>query len=278
MGLTRLSNIPDSKTLEKVYQGEVFQVSGFLQKLGYFDQIKKIIYSSVSKVAGVEAAARLREVGLEKMHLCLTPQQIFDANVDSAERLKKVSAKLAYVFGRHLMEFKEHFFIDDLPIIRFYVPHDVYSISKEIFNQRLGFLKIQGPHQDNWFGHSTGGINLWMAISDVDKGNGLLIYQDRWSENIEHDGSLRMPKSTRLGRPTNFQLSPGDLLCFHGEHLHSSEINITNRTRVVLTTRLCREKPNFKETSNVSPWLQSRDLPFKFRWVTQLKLMGGWLE
>jgi ectoine hydroxylase-related dioxygenase (phytanoyl-CoA dioxygenase family) len=151
------------------------------------------------------------------------------------------------------------------------VPHDVYSGAKEVFNQRLGFLKIQGPHQDNWFGHSTGGINLWMAVSPVDRGNGLLIYQDRWSEEVPHDGNLKMPTRAPVGRPTNFQLSPGDLLFFHGEHLHSSEINITGNTRVVLTTRLCREKPNFKETSNISPWLQSHELPFLFRMVSEFK-------
>ena len=60
------------------------------------------------------------------------------------------------------------------------------------------------------------------------------------------------------GKPQTFDLNPGDMLLFNGEHVHASELNVTQDTRVVLTTRFCLKKPTFTEGGN-SIWINSRN-------------------
>lgn len=52
-----------------------------------------------------------------------------------------------------------------------------------------------------------------------------------------------------FGSITNFELKSGDALIFHGEHLHSSEINSTDETRCVVSLRMTLEKPQFLDQS-----------------------------
>ena len=57
----------------------------------------------------------------------------------------------------------------------------------------------------------------------------------------------------------NFELDPGDVLLFRGEHLHSSELNITGETRYVLTARFTTSHPRFPEPEGRwRPWYDSR--------------------
>ena len=48
---------------------------------------------------------------------------------------------------------------------------------------------------------------------------------------------------TSPGRAVTFDMEPGDVLLFHGDQLHGSEINSTNSTRHVISFRICLEKP-----------------------------------
>ena len=56
----------------------------------------------------------------------------------------------------------------------------------------------------------------------------------------------------------NFELDAGDVLLFRGEHLHSSELNVTDETRYVLTVRFAPSRPRVPELGRWHPWYDSR--------------------
>ena len=74
-----------------------------------------------------------------------------------------------------------------------------------------------------------------------------------WGKYVPHDGKQLMPKEVNLGSTVNFNLDPGDVLLFPGEIVHSSELNITNDTRFVMTSRFSTTAPEFKYGEN-NPW------------------------
>jgi ectoine hydroxylase-related dioxygenase (phytanoyl-CoA dioxygenase family) len=56
-----------------------------------------------------------------------------------------------------------------------------------------------------------------------------------------------LPAPQHFGEPAVAELEPGDALVFRGEHLHASEINVTDETRYVLTVRFTPATPRYGE-------------------------------
>lgn len=244
-------------SLEKARSGIIVQSKKLLQNLGFFDAISQMTIQVIADNSSENQAKEVKENGFEKLHNFLSAEQIYKVNDCLSEEIKKISGILVYQFVRKVLNYEKDFYIDNKPVVRFFTPHDYYS-ANPILAGKQGFLKIQGPHHDTWFGHATEGLNIWMAIGRVRKGNGLSIYPEVWGRYINHGGNHRMPKTEYLGVPINFELEPGDVLFFHGEHMHSSELNITNETRYVLTSRFSIFEPKIIDGVK-APWLNSKD-------------------
>ena len=158
--------------------------------------------------------------------------------------------------------------------VRFFVPYEHYHANRLLFSQRVGHLKVQNPHRDSWVTNPLNALVLWIALSPVRPGNGMLFYPDLWDRTIPHDGyeqrGFRIARQMRLGRPLNVRLDPGDMLLFSGEHLHSSELNRTDATRYVLSFRMSLSPPRYGEGNRWVAYNDLRMTPKPWAW------MRGW--
>jgi hypothetical protein len=150
--------------------------------------------------------------------------------------------------------------------VRILMPEDLIAGFRSRLKGEAGFLKPHSPHRDSWFSQGTNSINLWMAVGRVSAGNSLLIYPDVYHADQGRAGNLVDPGEP-LGRPDRFVLDPGDVLLFHGDHVHSSEVNITGETRYVITARVSVGAPKYnnKDGSSWVPYYHSRMAASRWR-------------
>lgn len=256
------SDIQDG--IERVRNRNVCLLRNFLQSKGVFEPLVLKVLDMAREKAKLDPEVVLSN-GFQNLHKYATAEQIkilcnYLAREWGDKSLRDTMARFTYDVVRNDLGVKGKFYLDHQPIVRFYTPQDFWS--ENVGHLSLGgHLKIQGPHHDTWFGHSYEGMNLWMAMGPVRKGNGLSIYPEV-SDYIEHDGKYSMPRDQSLGKPVNFDMSPGDMLFFHGEMVHASELNRTDETRFVLTTRFSLQPPSFADDPHggKSPWITSEDL------------------
>ncbi|MBC7851857.1 MAG: phytanoyl-CoA dioxygenase family protein [Pirellulaceae bacterium] len=122
------------------------------------------------------------------------------------------------------------------------VGEEVESMGPEWFNKPPGTSKHTPPHQDNYYFclKPPHVITLWMALDDVDDGNGCLRYvrgshllpirpHSRssvlgFSQGITDYGPLDEAREERI------HLQPGDVVAHHGNTIHRADAN-ASRTR-----------------------------------------------
>lgn len=123
--------------------------------------------------------------------------------------------------------------------------------------------QAHGPHIDTWYGHSYDGINLWWSIDGVNEDNTVILYPDMFGQALKYDPvSMYIAPGVSLRRPHKIAMAPGELLVFNPETLHSTQVNISDETRVAISTRLNPATPRFnsKAPFNFEYWFCSQDL------------------
>ncbi|MEO8302732.1 MAG: Rieske 2Fe-2S domain-containing protein [Betaproteobacteria bacterium] len=123
--------------------------------------------------------------------------------------------------------------------------------------------RSHGPHVDTWYGHSYDGINLWLSIDGVNEDNTVILYPEMFGRPVDYDPkSMYLAAGIALPRPVKVRLEPGQLLLFNPEMLHGTQVNISDETRVALTTRINPHQPRFNDDApfNFEHWLSSVDL------------------
>jgi nitrite reductase/ring-hydroxylating ferredoxin subunit len=123
--------------------------------------------------------------------------------------------------------------------------------------------RAHGPHIDTWYGHSYDGINLWWAIDGVNRDNTVILYPDMWGRPMDFDPvSMYIAPGYPLTKPLKIAFKPGQLLVFNPEMLHATQVNVSDETRVALTTRLNPGTPRFAPAApfHFEHWLSSVDL------------------
>lgn len=126
--------------------------------------------------------------------------------------------------------------------------------------------RSHGPHIDTWYGHSFDGINLWLAIDGVNVDNTIIMYPEMFGNPVDYDPvSMYIKSGNQLTKPYKPSMKPGQLLVFNPEMLHGTQVNISNETRVALTTRLNPETPRFNTGASFhfQHWRSSEDLEKK---------------
>jgi len=100
-----------------------------------------------------------------------------------------------------------------------------------------------GPHIDSWLGNPLNGINLWWAIAGVKENNTVILYPETFGKPLEHieNGAYIAPGIT-LPKPIPITLSDNSLLIFNSDLLHGTHLNISEFTRVAITTRIAIPK------------------------------------
>lgn len=242
--------------VQHIERGDVVLVRRALQRTGLWDEIQAALWGAMHDALGEETSTRLREAGLGSMHELLTGDEIKRSNEAAHGRFNSLTGSYVPRLVRESIGYRGPGFFDQNAVIRFYVPLPFYKANRSALDTRPGYTRFQGPHVDTWFGHATSGLNLWLALEPVRRGNGLALFPAKWRSEIQHDGGYRPVRGQHFGRPVTFEMDPGDLLFFHGEHLHSSELNSTAWTRVVLTNRFSLRSPRVVSETTTAEWLE----------------------
>lgn len=142
-----------------------------------------------------------------------------------------------------------------------------HSYDPKKYHKNLPYpARSHGPHMDTWYGHSFDGINFWWSIDGVNEDNTVILYPELFKYKIPFDPtSMYVAKDVPLPAPIKVKLNPGDLLIFNPEMLHGTQVNISDETRIVISTRLNPGIPAFEKQAgwHFEHWFASSDLEQK---------------
>lgn len=130
--------------------------------------------------------------------------------------------------------------------------------------------RAHGAHVDTWYGHSYDGVNLWLSIDGVNERNTVILYPELFGRKLDFDPvSMYLAPGQPTSKPLKHAMEPGQLLVFNPEILHGTQVNISDETRVALTTRINPNPPRFAEAApfHFEYWYSSKDLA-KRRFMT----------
>lgn len=126
--------------------------------------------------------------------------------------------------------------------------------------------RAHGAHIDTWYGHSYDGLNLWWSIDGVNEDNTVILYPGMFGYQYPYDpANMYLAEGVPVTEPHKLKLDPGQLLVFNPEVLHGTQVNISDQTRIVISTRLNPGQPRFERNAawNFEHWYSSEDLERK---------------
>ncbi|MDJ0951776.1 MAG: Rieske 2Fe-2S domain-containing protein [Alphaproteobacteria bacterium] len=258
-GYANGDNIPLEQVLGRVRDGEVIVLPRAMQSLGLFQRLYDLTLDAVRAASSDSHAKRVEDQGIEHIHRILSPRQIVETNVG----LSSLPNMEFFGVARRCIEdglgYRDGYYICSKPIVRTMVPFDLSDTEDVLSTLHTGRIRALSPHRDSWYPHPEHGINIWSAMGRVSRGNGMIIYPDMWRLRIPFAG-IHMAKDQPVGRVMNFSLEPGDILLFNGEHLHSTELNVTDETRYVIGTRVTLDQPKYHAEPPWVPYYQAASL------------------
>lgn len=261
--------IAEREIVPAVRRGEVLVLRGALHRLGIHHEIAETTLAVIRDVCGPEQADACRRLGFERLHEALDGAELERAVHATHARLSVRYAPFVKAIVHDAVGWRRPFYVHRSLLVRFLTPYDFEARHAERFTQRanLGRLSGHAPHQDYWFGTPLNSINVWMAISAVERDNGLSIFPDAWGAALGQDGRYVL-KGQYLGVPMGFACEAGDLVLFHSRHVHASALNVSAATRFVVTGRFCVEPPvapklaDLEATCLYSPLVGTRFEPY----------------
>jgi nitrite reductase/ring-hydroxylating ferredoxin subunit len=242
------------------------------------ERIRSEIISGVTKIAGKEAGDKIRSQGLEMLHTVIASGDIGRLRDHVLDTLRNDLLKATVNVGRSALGWKGEFYVDDYLILRINFPYEVARKAdpaaenpgigrvspsvREIAKARRttdpvydpkGYHRghppaawAHGPHIDSWAGHSRDGINIWWAMCEVPAEASMVLYPELADKTLPCDRrTLYLKAGYPLPKPTYLPLAAGEMLIFDPEILHGTHLNVTDKTRVAVSTRLNAHKPVF---------------------------------
>jgi hypothetical protein len=230
-------------SLREVLAGQIVIVAGWLSRHGSLEAIRRETFVALAEVTSPLTSQEVERRGLERLHTAVTPTQAASARTILETRLRPVATRIALAFAASLSRQRSPIYLGHHSGIRVMLPEQTIVTHRTAFEELTGFMAPHDLHRDSWYNTGVNSINLWMAVSRVRKGNGLLVFPEAYRWRTRHDGSTGL--ADPVGEPLSFEMEPGDILVFAGDHLHASEPNTTDETRYVLTKRLCLGAPRY---------------------------------
>lgn len=243
-------------SLEEIIGGRIVLLRRVLQRINFFDAIANTATRVIGDHVSAEAARRVARDGFEVLHKIISPCDVPSLIRLMGLELVPLSAHLVPALAHSSRCVPDTIFVADHTWVRIMMPEDIVADHREVLAGQYGHAVVHNPHRDSWFSQAINVVNMWMAIGRVRRGNSLLIYPDVFGQPLERDG-MTIARTQRLGIPVNFELDAGDVLLFSGEHLHSSEINITDETRFVVSMRFTAKPPEYCGGHGRTPYYET---------------------
>ncbi len=232
-----------------LFAGEIFVVRKAFAMLGLLDRYKAFYLAAIEKVSGVRARACIEREGLEALHRHVGNEQLVAVTVAVQESIDGTLHEDLLSLVQRLFS-TGRFFYCKSPIVRIHVPY--HRVARQPQYARAfrsygggGKLGAHAPHTDSSVKCPANSINIWISIGATSRGNGISIWPRYHGTQVKSSRERNDYVNYRLGRPVNFDLDAGDILLFHGDHIHGSELNSTDMTRVSVSYRITLDEPVF---------------------------------
>jgi nitrite reductase/ring-hydroxylating ferredoxin subunit len=232
----------------RILNGEVIVLRGGLQQLGLFELLVESSLEGIRNSAGNETANQVRQSSFAKIHECVEPASI-PAVTDAVYKVVTgIARTFLESFVPRVFPDGGTYYFERSPNVRFHIPYDRAAAQRREFDKfakKVGEGKISahGPHRDAWVDCPENAINVWIAVGPVRHGNGLTVFTRDYRTKFEFKNGYIA--SGTLHKPLSFDLQPGDVVLFHSNHLHGSELNRTDETRYVVSFRITFGKPHY---------------------------------
>ncbi|HAI97448.1 MAG: hypothetical protein CL866_08340 [Cycloclasticus sp.] len=238
---------PFTQLAERILDGEYFMIRNCLPQLELLDTLTNASYQGILETVGKEKADEVMENGFDKIHQYITPEDIPRVTDAAYEFIEPKTLEFLKKFVSNIIGKTDRFYFERKANVRFHIPHDIaapYLAKYQQFSHKRGDGKItpHRAHRDDWVDCPSNLINIWIAVGPVRKGNGLTLYPETYRSNLKNDGPY-IASDENPGLATTFNMEPGDVILFHGSHVHGSEINVTDTTRHVISFRIALDKP-----------------------------------
>jgi len=235
--------------------GGIFAIPGCLKASGNLDLIVATALDVIGELVGNAERDAVRTRGFTAAHEVLSARDVMRVADEIQRRLERHVPDILRALVPHVLGHSAPFFFELHPNVRFHVPFDAWRPHQSEYEEYArahgeGKVSPHDPHRDAWYRCPKNAINLWGAIGPVERGNGMSLYPDVYQRQIRRNEKGGVVHEQQLGRRVNFDLAPGDVLAFHGNHLHSSELNRTQSTRFVVSFRLTLSRPRVMTLSS----------------------------
>jgi 3-phenylpropionate/trans-cinnamate dioxygenase ferredoxin subunit len=138
----------------------------------------------------------------------------------------------------------------------------IYLRQRKERERELLPYRCHGPHLDSWLGQPIGSLSVWLAVAGVEQDNSMCLYPETVNEPLPQSSSLFLGSGRQLPKPTRPDIADGDVYVFSTEILHSSQVNVSGKTRFALTTRISTGTPVFDDSNLwfIERWHKASDL------------------
>jgi nitrite reductase/ring-hydroxylating ferredoxin subunit len=238
--------------VERVLGGQVVVLRQALQQLDLFDGLVQASLEGIASSRGDDIAKRAQIDGFDLIHEFVEPLAIPAMTNAVCRAVARVAPSFLDRFVSRVFPGEAAYYFEHFPNVRFHIPYDLASPHRRAYDDFArdhghGKIAPHGPHRDSWLDCPDNSLNLWIAVGPVSRGNGLSIFSENYDTKLSYRDCGEIADGERLEPPLNFDLRPGDVLVFHGNQLHASELNHTGATRFVVSYRITFGKPNFSQ-------------------------------
>ena len=239
---------PDLK--ERVLAGEVVVVRGGLQRAGLLEPILKLSLEAVADEIGPDAAAAVTARGFEKIHEIVPASEIprltdeIYARVAARAHAGSIDSGPVHICGCAALLFRE-LAERALPCAVRHDPGRPRPVQRFHPQAWRGEADGAWTAPQFWLDCPDNGVNIWIAMGRVRRGNGLTVYRNEYEGHQRYTGMGNIARDERLTEPLTFDLEPGDFVLFHTDQLHGSALNYTDETRFVVSYRMTFDRPHF---------------------------------
>ena len=235
---------------QRIVGGEVVVYRQALQAFDLYDLWREATLRGITKSVGKAAADRCLTDGFHRIHEWVSPTKIPELTDAVYAEIDPLASEFLERFMSGAFPDVDNFYYEKKPNVRFHIPYDLAQSFKKEFDEFAkdhgqGKIAAHGPHRDSWLDCPSNGLNLWFAMGRIRPGNGLTIYPEDYEGEYKFQPSGDIADGQKLHKAISFDLHPGDVVMFHTDHVHGSELNRTNETRFAISCRLSIDKPHF---------------------------------